>query len=106
MISTLVQHKQKHTATSFLHTLITPGKSINAGPHTLASVAKLNLAHVATSVAQQATAIHHVIRATHHVIRATHHAIQAVIAVTTIARSLPSRNGVSGLKVDSPLINC
>ena len=99
MISTLVQHKQKHTATSFLHTLITPGKSINAGPHTLASVAKLNLAHVATSVAQQATAIHHVIRA-------THHAIQAVIAVTTIARSLPSRNGVSGLKVDSPLTNC
>ena len=95
MISIPVQHKQRHIATSCSPTLVTPGKTVNAGSHTLGSVAKLNLDRMIKAVAQQVAAIYHVIQTAH-----------LAIAANVLVRSSLYRNGVSGLRADSLLTNC
>ncbi|HML19818.1 MAG TPA: hypothetical protein PKD74_04550, partial [Candidatus Dependentiae bacterium] len=77
--------------------------NVNAGLHISASVAKLNSAHAQN--AAQTIAIQAAIRT------ATLAAIlpatpAAIRTATPIVPSLPYLNGVSGLRVESPLTNC
>ena len=96
-------HVQKHTATKYLLTLATPGKNVNAGLHISASVAKLNSAHAqnaAQTIAKPAVILPVKPAAILPAIPA------AIMAITPIVPSLPYLNGVSGLRVESPLTNC